>query len=373
MDEVAVARESIQPFWRKIKFFLKFPLKAGPFTFLIFMTVLAGSAAFIGFWVKAVLLVFFLRYAFSVMEMGSRGRFDPNSFDIPVWGTGDKRPLKQTVLFFFYGVILSFLASLAGWQKQTAPVAAPTPAISAIASAPALVLASTPTALASTATSAVASANTGEATLEEDDKDDDENERTTQERAASSAAASGSVATRTASAQTGDEEPDATLDSKQKTYTINTGKSGLWTSVIIDPDRHLPPLFFLLAILCALPLPASVMVIAIDNSLWRALNLKTFFFFVKAMGRAYFVLWIFFALIFLGREGVLQLFSETWSPLITAPLEIFFTFYLLLALYSMMGYALYQFHQELGGDVHVDFEAHLANEAKSTEMQTKRS
>ena len=74
-------------------------------------------------------------------------------------------------------------------------------------------------------------------------------------------------------------------------------------------------------------------------------------------GRLGFVLWAFF----LAIAGTLQLVLSVgthWSPALSFPLQMGVATYLALVLFAIMGYALYQFHQELHLDVEVDFDEH---------------
>lgn len=130
-----------------------------------------------------------------------------------------------------------------------------------------------------------------------------------------------------------------------------------------EESLTLPWWFYALAIVFALPLPGAVMVIAIEDNLLRALNPLTTLFFIQGMGKAYFILWVFFAAILGAREGLLQLIPADASAFVRLPAEMLLGSYLMLALFAMMGYSLYQYHQELGYGVKVDFDKHRRQEA----------
>ncbi|HET9652113.1 MAG TPA: hypothetical protein VFP36_07975, partial [Usitatibacter sp.] len=133
-----------------------------------------------------------------------------------------------------------------------------------------------------------------------------------------------------------------------------------------EENVTLPWWFYVLAVVFALPLPGAIMVIAIEDNLLRALNPLTTLFFVQGMGKAYFVLWFFFALILGARAVVMGLIPADASAFVRLPAEMLLGSYLMLALFAMMGYCLYQYHQELGYGVRVDFDNHRRKEAAAT-------
>ena len=130
------------------------------------------------------------------------------------------------------------------------------------------------------------------------------------------------------------------------------------------PPMVLPGWFWLVALLCAIPLPAAFMVIAVEDSLTRALNPLTTFQYVGAMGGGYFILWAFFVPIIALRMALGSLLPDM-AMFIKLPILFAVGSYLLLALFTMMGYCMYQYHQELGYAVKVDFDAHRREEAKA--------
>jgi tetratricopeptide (TPR) repeat protein len=129
-----------------------------------------------------------------------------------------------------------------------------------------------------------------------------------------------------------------------------------------EPQTKLAWWFYVLAIACAIPLPAAIMVIAVEDRLVSALNPLTTLAYLKGMGAAYFLLWFFFALILAARAGVVALLPDM-GALFRVPIETFVGSYLMLSLFAMMGYCLYQYHQELGYQVKMDFDSHRAKEA----------
>jgi hypothetical protein len=121
--------------------------------------------------------------------------------------------------------------------------------------------------------------------------------------------------------------------------------------------RLLPAWFWPLVIALSFLLPAATLVIAIDDQFFKALNPAYVPHFIGAMGGAYFVLWGFFLLIAGARQLVLRV-GEGWPGFVQLPLELGLSTYLAWVLCALLGYTLYQFHQELHLDVDVDFDTH---------------
>ncbi|MES2771012.1 MAG: hypothetical protein V4623_03385 [Pseudomonadota bacterium] len=117
-------------------------------------------------------------------------------------------------------------------------------------------------------------------------------------------------------------------------------------------------------LLCGVAIPAGIMIIAVTRSLWQALNPKQIWFFCKTIGSPYLALCFLLFSVAIA-SGSLQSFvsrqlGESW---LIWPLLSFVEFYFTLIMYHMMGYAIYQYHEDLGVEATVSFseaEAHLA-------------
>lgn len=122
--------------------------------------------------------------------------------------------------------------------------------------------------------------------------------------------------------------------------------------------------------------PAGIMIIAVTRSLWQALNPAQIVFYIKTIGSPYLALC--FLLLSLSASGTwLQAFlydhMDSWLAL---PLLSFVEFYFTLITYHMMGYAIYQYHEELGVHADVSYEeatAKLAPEKAPDPFLTKLS
>ena len=118
-----------------------------------------------------------------------------------------------------------------------------------------------------------------------------------------------------------------------------------------------PTWYWMLMLLVSLMLPSAAIVIALEDKFFKALNPTLVWYFIQSIGSAYFVLWA----IFLSIAGARQLALSTganWPMGLVFPFEMALATYLALVLFALMGYTLYQFHQELSLDVDVDFDNH---------------
>ena len=105
--EVKFRQADITPFWKKLPFFFLFPFRTSP---LVFMVCIAGASALAGITLGAFGLVFKgflvylgLRYAFNVLELFAKGRFEGESVDYTLWGP-EKRPAKLGLVITLFVV-----------------------------------------------------------------------------------------------------------------------------------------------------------------------------------------------------------------------------------------------------------------------------
>ena len=313
--QTKIYQDDIEPFWKKLPEFFAYPLRFTPLVVIGSLALVSILTAVTGGFLKGLLAYLFLRYAFSVMEQSATGDFNTESPDISIWGGKDHRPLKQTIVFVFYAFVVFGLAAISAVpvvsQQARALHATQVQAAQEIKLQPGV-----------DPTAPRPQPKAGES------EEDEEPQAGAPERIPQSYAEA--MAMVSAANPPAEPEPD---------------------------DVRFPIWFYALVVLAAIPLPGAIMVIAIEDSLVRALNPATTFFFIRAMGKAYFVLWGFFALILGVREVVMHL-AANLAGYVRLPLEMLVGSYLMLALFAMMGYALYQYHQELGYDVKVDFDSH---------------
>ena len=114
--EIKYVQKAITPFWNKLPFFFAFPFRFGP---LIFLACIVGASALAGaalgtFSVicKGFLVYLGLRYAFNVLELFSKGRFEGESMDHRLWGP-EKRPAKLGLVITLFIVLGANLGNVA--------------------------------------------------------------------------------------------------------------------------------------------------------------------------------------------------------------------------------------------------------------------
>jgi tetratricopeptide (TPR) repeat protein len=102
--------------------------------------------------------------------------------------------------------------------------------------------------------------------------------------------------------------------------------------------------------------PAGIMIIAVKRSLAQALNPGEILFYIKTIGSAYLALCAFLFSLLTSSQWLQGFLHEHMDSWLAMPLLIFVNFYFVLIIYHMMGYAIYQYHEELGVFAAVGFE-----------------
>lgn len=138
----------------------------------------------------------------------------------------------------------------------------------------------------------------------------------------------------------------------------------LWAMPIGFAKSISPMLAWAMNLFVVVAMPASIMALSATNSLFQGLNPLLWISIMRTVGRAYLALFIF--LMFLsggvGAASPLILpFMDSW--LVLPLLNLAFLYFNLIA-FNMMGYALYQYHRELGIDVKVGFAEQEARAAR---------
>ncbi len=106
-------------------------------------------------------------------------------------------------------------------------------------------------------------------------------------------------------------------------------------------------------------IPASVMIMALDQSIVKALNPLTLMGIMSRVGRSYFVLYL-LLLLLSGGGGIIE---KLLAPVL--PIGILFVVgsfagsYFTLVMFNLMGYFIYQYHEELGFEGVREFEESL--------------
>ena len=94
--------------------------------------------------------------------------------------------------------------------------------------------------------------------------------------------------------------------------------------------------------------PAAIMTLAVENSLLNAINPLKLLFVATSIGWSYLLLWVMLLLLYGGEGQVMVLLARKLPPGAIAFLSTFLSVYFTVAMYHMMGYVVYQYHEPLG-------------------------
>lgn len=110
---------------------------------------------------------------------------------------------------------------------------------------------------------------------------------------------------------------------------------------------------FMLFLLC---LPASVMILAVSNSMAQAMDPRLLWHLMRAVGWPYLALWFFLSFLSSGSASAFSMLLPILPQWLWLPAMTFLTMYFTLIMFNMMGYVLYEYHDRLGLEVQVDFD-----------------
>jgi tetratricopeptide (TPR) repeat protein len=337
--EVKYRQENITPFWHKLPFFFRFPLRTGPLIFLACIVAASALAGLVlgafGLLFKGILVYFGLRYGFNVLELFAKGRLEGESVDHTLWGP-EKRPAKLGLVILLFIVIGITLGSWVVDSRVAKDPRAQQVIIERYKQQHAAEIAQLEREREAFYKRQGLETAPGAAPAESAEDDADANEPAPPALSASEAAP--------APPEFGPSRAEILQDNR------------------LDPSdplwfKLLPPWYWGVMIVLSLMLPSATIVIALEDAFFKALNPAFVWHFIRSMGAAYFVLWAFFLLIAGTRQIVLTI-GEHWWPVLRLPVEMGLSTYLALVLCALLGYTLYQFHQELHLDVEVDFDTH---------------
>jgi tetratricopeptide (TPR) repeat protein len=350
--DMKVNQEGITPFWRKLPFLLTYPFRPAPLIFMICLLVASALAGLVlgpfGLLLKGTLIYFGLRYAFNVLDLFAKGRFEGHSPDHSLWGP-EKRPGKFGLVLVLFLALASALGQWVVGSRAAKHEPTQEILIAEYKKNHAEELAQRERereafykriGLESTSPTAPTPASE---TPPEDPEDKEA------DRPAASDPALPNLPGGSESAQTVQPEPGPSREDMIEQSMPEPG-TALWLKL-------LPGWYWLTLVLASLLLPAAAIVIALEDRFFRALNPSNALHLIQTMGGAYFVLWLLFLSI-AGLRNLSLRWGEDLAPMLRFPLEMGFATYLGIVLFAIMGYALYQYHQELHLDVEVDFDGH---------------
>lgn len=109
--------------------------------------------------------------------------------------------------------------------------------------------------------------------------------------------------------------------------------------------------------------PASTIVLAVEKSVRRALDPGTLTAMMKAVGLPYLLLWVCTQVIWTGPSLVLPALALILPLPLLAPLSTAITVYFFFVLYTMLGYVLFEYQNELGFDSGLDDDEEMDTQA----------
>lgn len=116
--------------------------------------------------------------------------------------------------------------------------------------------------------------------------------------------------------------------------------------------------------------PAAIMVLAMEDKLFSALNPSVVASVITRIGTPYFVLFVLFYVLRMARGTTFELVAGFIDPSLWAAIYVLISMYFYLIAFNMMGYLLYQHHEELGFHIDVDVEETLETPKKTQEQET---
>lgn len=115
------------------------------------------------------------------------------------------------------------------------------------------------------------------------------------------------------------------------------------------------PIAYALSLFATLvAIPASVMVLAVEHSFFSAFNPVTLGSMILRIGFPYLILCMFLALLLGGSDIAFQALPELAPAWALFPIYNFLWMYFVLIMFSMMGYVIYQYHEQLGYEIEVE-------------------
>jgi hypothetical protein len=157
---------------------------------------------------------------------------------------------------------------------------------------------------------------------------------------------------------------EAALETKYLPYKM-MGILMLWGVLQGLISRFSPTLGFFVGIFTTLAIPAVVMVLVMTGSFIQGLNPGQWITVMRAVGTPYLALWFFLFLLLSGAGIALRVLSPILGGWLALPVVTFAYVYFTFVMASMTGYVLYQFHDALGFDVKVDFDASPERDGKT--------
>lgn len=146
------------------------------------------------------------------------------------------------------------------------------------------------------------------------------------------------------------------LEPPDVSYTVDDslGWAQIWLQVAFVVFNVLgflllgPVLGTVIAIVLAVALPAAVMALAMDENLGHALNPATWIAVMSRFGAPYFAVAALYFVFNISQAQAQALVLPFLPPVVSNVVLAFITFYVIVATFHLMGYLIYQYHDEVG-------------------------
>lgn len=109
--------------------------------------------------------------------------------------------------------------------------------------------------------------------------------------------------------------------------------------------------FLMIAIVSIMLFPASIMVLAVEHSFFMAINPLMLLVTIKRIGPSYFIMCFFLALLLSSATIASDLLVPVLPENLWFAGSNFISMYFILIIYNMMGYVIYQYHEQLGHSI----------------------
>jgi hypothetical protein len=126
--------------------------------------------------------------------------------------------------------------------------------------------------------------------------------------------------------------------------------------------------YYLATALTAIATPAVIMVLAMEDKFFSAINPHTLYFVIARIGMPYFIMFVLFYLLEIAQSYLLAILMHFIDPSWSFAVYAFVTMYFYIIMFNMMGYTIYQHHEVL--DYHIDIEAHDQEDASEFDTVT---
>jgi hypothetical protein len=108
---------------------------------------------------------------------------------------------------------------------------------------------------------------------------------------------------------------------------------------------------FAVALVLAFAMPGATLSLALDENFWHAINPATWFAIAARLGWPYFAM-LMLCVVIMFSQGNAQALIEAYLPPVVAQLAAtFVSTYAVFATFHLMGYVIYQYHEELGYEI----------------------